>query len=178
MKTFKSLVNEIYEPNTPDTGKFINMHTIRTFDYPVKNDHGLPFRDDRIKAPGPQHKKPATYEPPHEPARVYKSANELKLRNENVELRKQLGLNPNEQELFEVSDIMSLLQVVSDYNHPTQIFFEDNDPITIDKDLADLLLNAYGTLDEDSQDKFERALVDSESGFEYCVNFSAEGIEQ
>lgn len=76
MKKFKELVNEIYEPNTPDEAKFVNMHNVKTFDYPVKNDHGLPFRDDRIKTAGPQHKKPATYDPPKEPAAVYTKANE------------------------------------------------------------------------------------------------------
>lgn len=53
---------EGYEPNTPDEAKFINMHMVTSHDYPVANEHGLPFRDDRIEKAGPQHKKPASYE--------------------------------------------------------------------------------------------------------------------
>lgn len=78
MKTYKELVSEIYDypPTTADEKKFIDLHTTSVVDYPVKNEHGLPFRDDRIKGPGPQHKKPATYDPPKEPTAVYTKANE------------------------------------------------------------------------------------------------------
>lgn len=78
MKTYKQLVSEIYSypPTTQDEKNFINMHTVKSFDYPVKNEHGLPFRDDRIKSPGPQHKKLSTYDPPKEPTTVYTKANE------------------------------------------------------------------------------------------------------
>ena len=89
MKKFKELVAEIYDypPTTKDEKEFINMHTIKTFDYPVKNEHGLPFRDDRIKPPGPQHKKLATYEPPKEPTTVYTKANEEVEIDEGVDLK-------------------------------------------------------------------------------------------
>ncbi len=76
MKTFKQLVSEIYEPKSRDEKNFVGDHVIKHFDYPVKNKDGLPFRDDSIKPPGPQHKKPATYDPPDEPTKVYKKANE------------------------------------------------------------------------------------------------------
>lgn len=78
MKTYKELVSEIYDypPTTADEKKFIDLHTTNVVDYPVKNEHGLPFRDDRIKGPGPHQKKPASYDPPKEPSAVYTKANE------------------------------------------------------------------------------------------------------
>lgn len=78
MRTFKSLVSEIYDypPTTKDEKNFIDIHTTKVQDYPVKNEYGLPFRDDRIKGPGPQHNKPASYDPPKEPGAVYSKANE------------------------------------------------------------------------------------------------------
>lgn len=78
MKKYKDLVSEIYDypPTTADEKKFIDMHKVSVVDYPVKNDHGLPFRDDRIKGPGPHQKKPASYDPPKEPTAVYTKSNE------------------------------------------------------------------------------------------------------
>lgn len=82
MKTFKDLLSEIYSypPTTPDEKKFIDIHTIKMFDYPVKNSDGLPFKDEKIKQPGTQHKKPASYDPPKEPTDVYKKVNDLNKR--------------------------------------------------------------------------------------------------
>lgn len=79
MKSFKKLVKEFYSypPTTDDEKKFLDIHKVQVVDYPVKNDQGLPFRDDNIKHPGLQHKKPASYEPPHEPTNVYKNINDL-----------------------------------------------------------------------------------------------------
>lgn len=361
MKTFKQLVSEIYEPNTPDEGKFINMHTIRTFDYPVKNDHGLPFRDDRIKGPGPQHKKPASYDPPKEPATAYTKANEetdqvdeqktlygtpaeykrklsliakkekslppgistarkslaiqkqkvmasmkedaenesieekkltpaeikkreevakaiqrdnpkmpmamkmaiatktakrvaeesleenyskmdtdslnssfrrfsdsimkspkatmsnagnaygtimdmhkeltkrgekvelpkhrlfeperRSMKNEESELRLLLGLNPEAEDsddgVFETADMLSLLQIISDTDSSIEIFFEDSEePVGFNKDVADVLLRAYESLDEESQVEFVEALSDSSQGFDHCVGFSLKLLEE
>jgi hypothetical protein len=228
MKKFKELVNEIYEPNTPDEAKFINMHTIKTFDYPVKNDHGLPFRDDRIKAAGPQHKKSATYDPPKEPAAVYTKANEevvdektltpaekrkreevakaierdnpkmpmpmkmaiatktaKRVAEDTAELRLLLGLNPSAQssdQVFETNDILSLLKVVSDNDSVAEIFLEDDNSasegLIIDKEIADVILRAYEDLDEESQENFEFALTDGNSGFDHCVDFAMKFIEE
>jgi len=75
MKTYKQLVSEIYKPNTKDEADLIGKHVIKVFDYPVENKDGLPFRDDNIRAPGPQHKK-APYHPPEEPAQIYQQTNE------------------------------------------------------------------------------------------------------
>lgn len=75
MKTFKQLVSEVYKPNTKDEADLIGKHVIKVFDYPVKNKNGLPFKDDSIRAPGPQHKK-APYHPPEQPAQVYQQTNE------------------------------------------------------------------------------------------------------
>lgn len=75
MKTFKTLVSEIYKPNTKDEADLIGKHVIKVFDYPVENKDGLPFRDDSIRPPGPQHKK-APYHPPEQPAQVYQQSNE------------------------------------------------------------------------------------------------------
>jgi hypothetical protein len=78
MKKFKDIIREFneYPPTTADEKKFLKIHSTNVVDYPIKNKNGLPFRDDSIKAPGPQHNKRATYEPPQEPTTVYKSANE------------------------------------------------------------------------------------------------------
>lgn len=78
MKTYKELVSEIYDypPTTADEKKFISIHKTSVVDYPVKNEHGLPFRDDRIKPPGPHQNKPASYDPPKEPMQVYNKTNE------------------------------------------------------------------------------------------------------
>ncbi len=349
MKKFKELVNEIYEPNTPDEAKFVNMHNVKTFDYPVKNDHGLPFRDDRIKTAGPQHKKPATYDPPKEPATVYTKANEevvdegkaeddavkaylakggkvtvgktknakgieymrgmsrqkgssaaakmsykeeaeiiekklpsmhvyvtptgagkhevvtlshdveadhpskpgtplepghtlsdkdvqalkksghtvasdteldektltpaemkkreevakaikrehpgmpmamkmaiatktaKRVAEETAELRLLMGLNPESDinEAFETDDILSLLQVVSDKDTVAEIFLEEGeDGLLIDKEVADILLAVYESLDEESREKFEYALTESYAGFDYCVDFSVKFLEE
>jgi hypothetical protein len=391
MKKFKELVAEIYDypPTTKDEKEFINMHTVKTFDYPVKNDHGLPFRDDRIKAPGPQHKKLATYEPPKEPTTVYTKANEeveqvdeagmsastikhktniskmspeefanhphynkmsdkelqsmawrhgyggpgtsghdyyvnkrKKGMNEEVEqvdeaskedddkvkeyiekggkvtvgkprsakgisymknmsrhkgsspaakmaykeevdlkekklpsmhiyvnpigggkhevfnmshdvdadhpskpgtplepghiisdgdvkklqdsghtiahesemeeevniiaelseLRSLLGVDPNVQsinETFEYDDMLSILALVSDTNKEMEIFFEESEEgLVIDKEIADILLNVYENLDEESQEKFEAALTLSNESFDYCVDFCSEVLKE
>lgn len=367
MKTFKNLVNEIYEPNTPDEGKFIGMHVIKTFDYPVKNDHGLPFRDDTIKQAGPQHKKPASYDPPKEAEAAYKKANEeveqfdeagmsastikhktniskmspsefanhshyskmsdkdlqsmawrhgyggpgtsghnfyvnkrkkgmneetslderklpsmtihvtpasygkhevldmshdveakhpktgqelepghsltpddvskLKKQGHNVEiseeavsektltpaemkkreevakaikrehpgmpmgmkmaiatktakrvaeeaaeLRLLMGLNPvseENEEVFESDDMLSLLQIISDRDTTAEVFFEGSEEgVEIDKEVADLLLKVYENLDEEGQEKFEYALTESDTGFDYCVDFAVKCLEE
>jgi len=386
MKKFKELVAEIYDypPTTKDEKEFINMHTIKTFDYPVKNEHGLPFRDDRIKPPGPQHKKLATYEPPKEPTTVYTKANEeveqvdearmppstiktktylskmrpeefanhphyskmsdeqlrsmawrhgyggpgtpghdhyvnmrkkgmneeveqvdekldddevkkylekggkitvgktkkakgisympnmsrqkgsspaakmaykeeveleerkippgsiyhddegrvtmispgledvnhpskpgvplehghmlsskdiskLKSQGHNVEhedaldeevniiaelseLRSLLGVDPNVQsinETFEYDDMLSILALVSDTDKEVEIFFEENEEgLVIDKEIADILLDVYENLDEESQEKFEAALTLSNESFDYCVDFCSEVLKE
>lgn len=329
MKKFKELVAEIYDypPTTKDEKEFINMHTIKTFDYPVKNEHGLPFRDDRIKPPGPQHKKLATYEPPKEPTTVYTKANEeveqvdearmppstiktktnlskmrpkefanhphyskmsdeqlrsmawrhgyggpgtpghdhyvnmrkkgmneevdleerkippgsiyhddegrvtmispgledvnhpskpgvplehghmlsskdiskLKSQGHNVEhedaldeevnikaelseLRSLLGVDPNVRsinETFEYEDMLSILALVSDTDKEVEIFFEESEEgLVIDKEIADILLNVYENLDEESQEKFEAALTLSNESFDYCVDFCSEVLKE
>ena len=385
MKKFKELVAEIYDypPTTKDEKEFINMHTIKTFDYPVKNEHGLPFRDDRIKPPGPQHKKLATYEPPKEPTTVYTKANEeveqvdearmppstiktktylskmrpeefanhphyskmsdeqlrsmawrhgyggpgtpghdhyvnmrkkgmneeveqvdekldddevkkylekggkitvgktkkakgisympnmsrqkgsspaakmaykeeidleerrlpsmtihitpasygkhqildmshdvkakhpdtgnelspgdsispehiKKLKNmghdvqvvkeeadtiaELSELRSLLGVDSNVQsinETFEYDDMLSILALVSDTDKEVEIFFEESEEgLVIDKEIADILLNVYENLDEESQEKFEAALTLSNESFDYCVDFCSEVLKE
>jgi hypothetical protein len=269
MKKFKELVAEIYDypPTTKDEKEFINMHTVKTFDYPVKNDHGLPFRDDRIKAPGPQHKKLATYEPPKEPTTVYTKANEeveqvdeagmsastikhktniskmspeefanhphynkmsdkelqsmawrhgyggpgtsghdyyvnkrKKGMNEEVdfveeaqideeaaiaemsELRALLGVDSNVQsidETFEYDDMLSILALVSDTDKEIEIFFEESEEgLVIDKEIADILLDVYENLDEESQEKFEAALTLSNESFDYCVDFCSEVLKE
>ena len=269
MKKFKELVAEIYDypPTTKDEKEFINMHTVKSFDYPVKNDHGLPFRDDRIKPPGPQHKKLATYEPPKEPTTVYTKANEEveqvdearmtpgiikhleKLRNmspeafakdphysamsneklrsmawmhgyggpgtpghdhyvnkrkkgmneevdfveeaqideeaaiaEMSELRALLGVDPNVQsidETFEYDDMLSILALVSDTDKEIEIFFKESEEgLVIDKEIADILLDVYENLDEESQEKFEAALTLSNESFDYCVDFCSEVLKE
>jgi len=96
MKTFKKLVSEIYDypPTTADEKKFIDIHKTSVVDYPVKNDHGLPFRDDRIKGPGPQQRKPASYDPPKEPVAVYSKANEELNLTEKKLPPKHIYINP------------------------------------------------------------------------------------
>ena len=332
MKKFKELVAEIYDypPTTKDEKEFINMHTVKSFDYPVKNEHGLPFRDDRIKAPGPQHKKLATYEPPKEPTTVYTKSNEeveqvdeagmsastikhktniskmspeefanhphynkmsdkelqsmawrhgyggpgtsghdyyvnkrKKGMNEEVdlkekklpsmhiyvnpigggkhevfnmshdvdadhpskpgtplepghvisdgdvkklqdsghtiahesemeeevniiaelsELRSLLGVDPNVQsidETFEYDDMLSILALVSDTDKEVEIFFEESEEgLVIDKEIADILLDVYENLDEESQEKFEAALTLSNESFDYCVDFCSEVLKE
>lgn len=328
MKKFKALVAEIYDypPTTKDEKEFINIHTVKSFDYPVKNEHGLPFRDDRIKAPGPQHKKLATYEPPKEPTTVYTKANEeveqvdeagmsastikhktniSKMRpeefanhphynkmsdkelqsmawrhgyggpgtsghdyyvnkrkkgmNEEVdleerklpsmtihitpasygkhevldmshdveakhpstgndlspgdsispeyikklksmghdvqvvkeevdtiaelsELRSLLGVDPNVQsidETFEYDDMLSILALISDTDKEVEIFFEESEEgLVIDKEIADILLDVYENLDEESQERFEAALTLSNESFDYCVDFCSEVLKE
>jgi hypothetical protein len=60
MKKFNefSALAEGYKANTKDEQRFIDKHVVTAVDYPVKNEHGLPFRDDRIQT---KSKKKAGY---------------------------------------------------------------------------------------------------------------------
>lgn len=75
MKTFKQLISEIYKPKSPDEQKFINLHKVETKDYPVSNKDDLPFKDNKIKEPGPQHKK-GPYHSDEESEEAYEKAND------------------------------------------------------------------------------------------------------
>jgi hypothetical protein len=178
MKTFKQLVSEIYDypPITADEKKFIDIHTTSVVDYPVKNEHGLPFRDDRIKAPGPHQNKPASYDPPKEPATVYTKA------NEDVNLVELLGIDASqisEDGLFESNDILSLLAVVADTDTTSELFFEGSEEgLVIDREIAELLLHVYSELDEEDQAVFEAALTESNESFDRVVDLCIEAQEE
>ena len=178
MKTFKQLVSEIYSypPTTADEKKFIDLHKTSVVDYPVKNDHGLPFRDDRIKGPGPHQNKPASYDPPKEPSTVYTKA------NEDVDLTELLGIDASqisEDGLFESNDILSLLAVVADNDTTSEIFFEGSEEgLVIDREIAETLVQIYSELDEEDQATFEAALTESNESFDRCVDFCLEAIKE
>lgn len=178
MKTFKQLVSEIYDypPTTADEKKFIDVHKTSVIDYPVKNDHGLPFRDDRIKGPGPHQNKPASYDPPKEPMQVYAKT------NEDVDLVELLGIDASqisEDGLFESNDILSLLAVVADNDTTSEIFFEGSEEgLVIDREIAETLLQVYSELDEEDQATFEAALTESNESFDRCVDFCLEAIKE
>jgi len=178
MKTFKQLVSEIYDypPTTAGEKKFIDIHKTSVMDYPVKNDHGLPFRDDRIKPPGPHQNKPASYDPPKEPTQVYKKT------NEDIDLTELLGIDASqisEDGLFESNDMLSLLAVVADTDTTSEIFFEESEEgLVIDKEIAELLLHVYSELDEEDQAAFEAALTESNESFDRVVDLCIEALEE
>lgn len=58
-----TIMNELYEPTSPDEQNFVNKHVKAIVDYPVQQTQpGLPFRDTSVRVAGLQHKKPASYE--------------------------------------------------------------------------------------------------------------------
>lgn len=101
-------LDEIYKPNTPDEGKFINMHFVKVYDYPVTSPNGAPFRADNIRSPGPQHKKPASQDSP-EDAKNYHNANKNSYDTSIKEEQKENTSNKRNYDIGDIHDSIKLL---------------------------------------------------------------------